>query len=50
MRDSMTALFAMFAEGRLHPVAGHCLPLERLAEGYRLLHERRSVGKIVITL
>ena len=50
MRASMAALFAMFAEGRLRPAAGLCLPLDRLAEGYALLRERRSIGKIVITL
>lgn len=50
LRDSMSALFAMFADGRLNPVAGQVLPLERLAEGYELLRSRKSVGKIVITL
>ncbi|WP_265499802.1 NADPH:quinone oxidoreductase family protein [Paracoccus beibuensis] len=50
MRDSMSALFTMFAEGRLHPVAGAVLPLERVADGYSMLRERRSVGKVVITL
>lgn len=50
MRDSMAALFRMFTEGRLHPVAGTVLPLDRLAEGYQLLRERKSVGKVVITL
>ena len=50
LRDSMSALFALFSEGRLHPVAGATLPLEDLARGYALLRERRSIGKVVITL
>ncbi|MGR3250766.1 MAG: NADPH:quinone oxidoreductase family protein [Paracoccus sp. (in: a-proteobacteria)] len=50
LRHSMTELFAMFDKGRLNPVAGVVLPLERLAEGYALLRERKSVGKVVITL
>lgn len=50
LRDSIDRLFALFSEGRLHPVAGLTLPLERLAEGYELLRSRRAVGKIVITL
>lgn len=50
MRDSMSTLFTMFAEGRLNPVASHSLPLERLAEGYELLRQRKSIGKIVITM
>lgn len=48
--DSMRALFTLFEAGRLSPVAGATLPLDRLAEGYALLRERRHVGKVVITL
>lgn len=50
LRASMDALFDLFTQGRLTPVAGDTLPLDRLAEGYDLLRERRSVGKVVITL
>lgn len=50
LRDSMTSLFDMFAHGRLKPHAGEVLPLDQLAQGYRMLRERRSIGKIVITL
>lgn len=50
LRRSMEALFGLWAEGRLHPHVGHVLPLDRLAEGYALLRDRRSVGKVVITL
>ncbi len=50
LHDSMEALFDLFRDGKLHPVAGTTLPLERLAEGYELLRSRKSVGKIVITL
>lgn len=48
--DSMAALFGMFGDGRLAPVVGQTLPLERIAEAFDLLRTRRSVGKIVITL
>nr|WP_111298061.1 NADPH:quinone oxidoreductase family protein [Paracoccus saliphilus] len=50
LRDSMTSLFGMFTEGRLKPHVGEVLPLDRVAEGYRMLRERRSIGKVVITL
>ncbi|MBA48144.1 MAG: NADPH:quinone oxidoreductase family protein [Paracoccus sp. (in: a-proteobacteria)] len=49
-RDSMTALLALFEAGRLKPVAGSSLPLERLDEGFEMLRRRKSVGKVVITL
>ena len=45
----MSALFGLFEAGRLAPGAGAVLPLERLAEGFDLLRQRKSVGKVVIT-
>ncbi|MDP5307181.1 NADPH:quinone oxidoreductase family protein [Paracoccus spongiarum] len=50
LRRSMARLFALFEAGRLAPVAGHGLPLERIAEGYGLLRDRKAVGKVVISL
>lgn len=50
LRDSLTALMALYAEGRLHPHVGATLPLARLAEGYDALQSRRAIGKIIITM
>lgn len=50
IRTSMSSLFTMFDRGRLRPVNGVTLPFERIAEGFELLRERRSVGKIIITM
>lgn len=50
LQDSMSDLFALFEAGRLAPVTGQLLPLERLAEGYAMLRDRKTVGKIVISL
>ena len=50
LRDSIDALFDLFRAGRLDPVAGATLPLDDLPQGYAMLRERRSVGKVVITL
>lgn len=48
--DSMAALFRLFGDGRLAPVVGKAMPLDRIAEAFDLLRSRRSVGKIVVTL
>lgn len=48
--DSMAALFRLFEEGRLAPVVGGAMALERIAGAFDLLRSRRSVGKIVVTL
>ena len=49
-RDSLSALFGMYEAGRLHPVAGTTLPLDRAAEGYALLRDRKVVGKVILTM
>ncbi|WP_112874491.1 NADPH:quinone oxidoreductase family protein [Paracoccus endophyticus] len=50
LRDSLSALFGLFDAGRLNPTVGAVLPLDRAAEGYALLRDRRAVGKVVITM
>ena len=41
-------LAAWTAQGQLRPVIGHVLPLERAAEAYRLLMDRKNFGKVVL--
>jgi NADPH:quinone reductase-like Zn-dependent oxidoreductase len=36
------------AEGKLKPVVGHVLPLEKATEAYELLLERKNFGKVVL--
>ena len=48
--DSMADLFGMFRDGRLAPVTGQAMPLDRIADAFDLLRSRRSVGKIVVAL
>lgn len=47
---SMSDLFRLFEDGRISPVAGQVMDLDRIAEAFALLRSRRSVGKIVLTL
>jgi NADPH2:quinone reductase len=47
---SLAELIGWYLEGRLKPHVGHVLPLERAAEGLALLRERKSTGKVVISL
>ncbi|MGI3169247.1 NADPH:quinone oxidoreductase family protein [Pseudooceanicola sp. C21-150M6] len=48
--DSLTTLFQWAAEGRITPHISHVLPLDQVSEGLSILKERRSTGKIVITI
>lgn len=47
---SLQALFQMYKEGRLHPVAGVTLPLDRVTDAYALLRDRKVVGKVILTM
>ena len=50
VRDSFDTLFRWRAESRIKPHISHTLPLEGVEQGMRLLKERKSTGKIVITI
>ena len=50
MADAWEKLSTWTSQGHLHPVVGHVLPLERAAEAYRLLLERKNFGKVVLTI
>ena len=41
-------LARLWAEGAIRPVVGAELPLDRAADGHRLIEERRHVGKVVL--
>jgi len=46
--SAMQRLFGMLQKGQLRVRIGHNLSLERAVEAFRLLEERRSVGKVVV--
>jgi len=48
MNQAWKRLSSWISQGRLHPVIGHVLPMERAAEAYRLLSDGKNVGKIIL--
>lgn len=46
--DNLQALMGMIQEGRMKPVIDQVLPLERAAEGLRLIESREVFGKVVV--
>jgi NADPH2:quinone reductase len=48
MRQAWKQLSAWAAEGHLCPVIGNVLPMEKAAEAYKLLLERKNFGKVVV--
>ncbi len=47
---NIEALSALAAAGHLRPHISHRLPLERWAEGMRLLSERRAIGRVALLM
>ena len=48
MKEAFAKLSAWAGEGKLKPVVGCELPLERAADAHRLLLERKNYGKVVL--
>ena len=47
--DNLQALMGLIAAGKMKPVIDKVLPLERAAEGLRLIENREVFGKVVVT-
>jgi len=47
--DNLQALMGLIAGGKMKPVIDKVLPLERAAEGLRLIETREVFGKVVVT-
>ncbi|WP_170478692.1 NADPH:quinone oxidoreductase family protein [Ruegeria arenilitoris] len=50
VQESFSTLFQWHKAGRIKPHISHVLPLGQVAEGMQLLKDRKSTGKIVISL
>jgi NADPH2:quinone reductase len=50
MEAAWKQLSSWIEQGKLSPVVGHVLPLEKAAEAYRLLMERKNFGKVVLKI
>jgi NADPH:quinone reductase-like Zn-dependent oxidoreductase len=47
--ENLVALMDLIQQGKLKPVVDTVLPLEKAAEGLRLIQDREVIGKVVIT-
>jgi len=50
MNQAWKQLSAWTSQGHLHPVIGHVLPMERVAEAYRLLSDGKNFGKVILKI
>ncbi|HSF65132.1 MAG TPA: NADPH:quinone oxidoreductase family protein [Paracoccaceae bacterium] len=50
LRDSLAEVMAWHAAGRIRPHVSHMLPLDAAPDALALLRDRRSTGKVVVTM
>ena len=50
MQHAWQQLSTWIGRGHLHPVIGHTLPIEKVADAYRLLAEGKNFGKVVVNI
>ena len=48
MKQAWKQLSTWTAQGQLHPVIGHVLPMERAGEAYQLLSGGKNFGKVIL--
>jgi len=48
-RSELHRILRLMERGELHPVIDRVLPLSDIAEGHRVLEERRAFGRVVLT-
>src|SRR5437868_11866808 len=47
--DNLSALMDLISTGKIKPVVDKVLPLDKAAEGLRLIQDREVIGKVVVT-
>ncbi|MHA6267420.1 NADPH:quinone oxidoreductase family protein [Aliiroseovarius sp. CAU 1755] len=50
LTDSLRQLLAWYESGKIRPHVSHSLPLEQAPEALSLLRDRKSTGKVVVTM
>lgn len=47
-KNDLNVLFSMLANGVIHPIISHCIPMFDAAAAQRLLEKSESIGKVVL--
>jgi synaptic vesicle membrane protein VAT-1 len=50
LRGELDELFRMYSAGKIKPVIGKSFPLADAAAAHRFIHERKNIGKVVLTV
>jgi NADPH:quinone reductase-like Zn-dependent oxidoreductase len=50
LQNEMDELFRLYSAGKIKPLVGKTFPLARAVEAHRFLHDRKNIGKVVLTI
>jgi NADPH:quinone reductase-like Zn-dependent oxidoreductase len=50
IRGELDELFRMYSAGKIKPVIGKSFPLAEAAAAHRFIHDRKNIGKVVLTV
>ncbi len=50
MRSELDELFQMYGAGKIKPVIGKTFPLADAAAAHRYIHDRKNIGKVILTV
>ena len=50
MRSELDELFRMYSAGKIKPVIGKTFPLDQAAAAHQYIHDRKNIGKVVLSV
>jgi NADPH:quinone reductase-like Zn-dependent oxidoreductase len=50
LRGEMDEIFRMYGAGKIKPVIGKIFPLDQAAAAHRYIHERKNIGKVILSV
>ena len=50
LQGEVEELFRLYGAGKIRPVVGKTFPLAQAAEAHRYIHDRKNIGKVILTI
>jgi NADPH:quinone reductase-like Zn-dependent oxidoreductase len=50
LQSEMAEIFRLYEAGKIRPVIGKSFPLAEAADAHRYIHERKNIGKVILTI
>jgi len=50
LQAEMDEIFRLYSAGQIRPVIGKSFPLAQAADAHRYIHERKNIGKVILTI